>query len=102
MQLLPSRPESTDAMPIETVFGDLNTWLRDECCPKNVAEIREGVKLWCEKHLDVAKCRKHVVRKSMEFVEKMDGRSEVGTMTRSKSNLHFSLLFVFTFNCYNR
>lgn len=75
LQLLPWPPESPDCMPIESVFGDLKTWLRNEFCPQNLEQVREGVKFWTENYLTKEKCRMHIghVRGCMEKVVQKNG-----------------------------
>ena len=64
-------------MPIESVFGDLKHWLRNEHQPTNLDQVREGVKIWCEQYLTIEKCRRHIshMRKSMEMIIKKNGWS---------------------------
>ena len=76
-QLLDWPAESADVMPIETVFGDLKGWLRDEHRPNNLDEVRRGIEIWCSTFLTVAKCRAHIghMRNTMRRVIERKGWS---------------------------
>ena len=67
-------PESPDLNPIENVWGSMKTYLRTECKPKNLRELKNGIlSFW--RQMTVSACRKYIghIQKVVHKVIEVNG-----------------------------
>ena len=70
-----SPAESPDLNPIEKVWGSMKTYLRDKYKPRNLPQLKEGIKTYWSK-LTPEQCAKYIdhLQKVMPIVVQEEGR----------------------------